>query len=245
MRAECEILWKSPGSCRWSYYTGAMRVLVVEDERDLASALKTNLERHGFVVDLAFDADEGGRLASVYPYEAMVLDRTMPGEDGVALCGRLRAQGFAGGILMLTARDALDDRVEGLNAGADDYLVKPFAFKELVARLHAVARRHTSSRTSVLSVRDVTIRLDEAIVERGGQPIALNRKEYLLLVYFMRHPGRLITREQIIDAAWDAESEASDETVRAQVKNLRKKLETVGSRPLIRTVHGMGYRLEP
>ncbi|RYD63241.1 MAG: response regulator transcription factor, partial [Verrucomicrobiaceae bacterium] len=111
--------------------------------------------------------------------------------------------------------------------------------------LHAVARRHTSSRTNVLSVRDVTIRLDEAVVERGGLPITLNRKEYLLLVYFMRHPGRLVTREQIIDAAWDAESEASDETVRAHVKNLRKKLESVGTRPLIRTVYGMGYRLEP
>lgn len=222
-----------------------MRVLVVEDERDLASALKNGLELQGFIVDLAFDAEEGDRLAIAYPYAAMVFDRMLPHGDGVGLCQRARARGFSGGILMLTAKDALDDRVEGLNAGADDYLVKPFAFKELVARLHAVARRHSPVRTNVLSARDLTIRLDEGVVDRSGSPIGLSRKEYLLLVHLMRHPGQLVTRDQIIDSAWDAESEASHDAVRAHVKNLRKKVERDGEPPLIRTVHGLGYRLEP
>lgn len=222
-----------------------MRILVIENERDLASALKDGLERHSFVVDVAFDASDGGRLAQTYAYEALVLDRMMPGEDGLALCRRLRAGGYAGGILMLTAMDALDDRVAGLNAGADDYLVKPFAFKELIARLHAVVRRHTPLRSNVLTARDVVVRLDEAVCERGGQAVPLTRKEFLLLVHFLRHPGLLVTREQIMESAWDAESEATPETVRAHVKNLRRKLENDDETPLIRTVHGLGYRLEP
>jgi DNA-binding response OmpR family regulator len=222
-----------------------MRVLVVEDERDLASAIKDVLERQGFVVDLAFDALEGAHMAEAYPYEAMVLDRLMPGGDGVSLCRRVRARGYAGGVLLLTALDALDDRVEGLNAGADDYLVKPFAFKELIARLHAVTRKHTPVRAAQLGARDLVVRLDEASVWRGDERLALTRKEYVLLVHFLRHAGMLVTIPQIAEGAWDAESDASPETVRAQIKNLRKKIERPGEPPLIRTVHGMGYRLEP
>lgn len=222
-----------------------MRILVVEDEPDLASALKAGLAPHGFAVDLAPDSDTGAGLAAAFPYDAVILDRMLPGGDGAGLCASLRKAGYQGGILMLTARDALDDRVDGLNAGADDYLVKPFAFKELVARLHAVARRHAPIRSSVLSARDLVVRLDEGAVERGGEAIALSRKEYMLLVHFLRHPGRLVTREQITESAWDAETDASAETVRAHVKNLRRKLGDDGPQPLIRTIHGQGYRLEP
>ena len=201
-----------------------MRVLVVEDERDLASAIHDGLGRQGFAVDLAYDVAEGTRLAEAYPYAALVLDRALPDGDGLALCRQLRRAGYAGGILVLTARDALDDRVAGLDAGADDYLVKPFAFKELIARLRAVARRHTPNRSSRLTARDLLVNLDEGTVKRGDELLALGRKEYMLLVHLMRHAGRLLTREQLVEAAWDAEADASPEAVRAHVKNLRKKV---------------------
>ncbi|MDB5099466.1 MAG: two-component response regulator [Cyanobacteria bacterium RYN_339] len=221
-----------------------MRVLVVEDERDLASAIQEGLERQGFAVDVAFDGEEGWRLTQVFPYEAIVLDRMLPVTDGIALCRRLRQSGSGIGVLMLTALDAVDDRVEGLNAGADDYLVKPFEFKELLARLRALTRRHAPIRLNRLQVRELVVDLDGGTVEWAGNPMSLSRKEYMLLVYFMRHPGQLVTPEQIIESAWDAESDASADVVRTHLKNLRKKIEAAGGPPLIRTVHGMGYRLE-
>ena len=221
-----------------------MRILVVEDKRELARALKKGLEHHGFAVDLAGDADEAWRLAQAFHYEGIVLDRMLPGQDGLELCRQLRAAGSAVGILVLTARDAVDDRVEGLNAGADDYLVKPFDFKELLARVRALVRRHAPQRTNVLLARDVAVDLDAGVATRAGVPLPLSRKEYLLLVYFLRNPGRLLSREQIIESAWDAEAEFNSDVVRAHIKNLRRKLDDGGDRPLIRTVLGMGYKLE-
>lgn len=221
-----------------------MRILVVEDEMELALALQAGLGRHAFVVDLASSLAEAEGLMAAFPYQAAVLDRRLPDGDGLASCRTWRHAGFAGGLLVLSARDALEDRVEGLNAGADDYLIKPFALSELVARLHALLRRHSPVRDAVLRAGKLELRLDEGSVRLGGESLALSRKEYLLLVHLLRHPGQLFSREQLLESAWDAEAEASSETVRTHMKNLRKKLACAGQAPLIRTVHGLGYRLE-
>jgi DNA-binding response OmpR family regulator len=221
-----------------------MRILVVEDERDLAQALKTGLEHQGFAVDLAFDGLEGLALAKAYSYDAIVLDRMLPKLNGLALCQALRTGGAEVGILMLTAMDAVDDRVEGLNAGADDYLVKPFEFKELLARLHALVRRHAPIKSNVLQAQDLSVNVETGTVMRGDRPIALSRKEFTLLTYMLRHAGQLLTHERLLAHAWDAESEPNTEVVRAHVKNLRKKIDEGCQNKLIKTIHGMGYKLE-
>jgi OmpR-family two-component system manganese-sensing response regulator len=221
-----------------------MRLLIVEDERDLALALQIGFGHHAYEVDVAFDGAAGLAKALEVPYDVIVLDRGLPKLDGVALCQRLRAAGKAMGIVMLTARDAVDERVAGLEAGADDYMVKPFEFKELMARVKAVTRRHGGP-DRLLGVRDLEVDLDAGIVRRSGQEIQLSRKEYILCVYMLRHPGVLLTYEQLRAYAWEADNAPSIEGVRAHVKNLRRKLEAGGGAPLIRTVHGIGYRLEP
>ncbi|HEY9723828.1 MAG TPA: response regulator transcription factor [Oscillatoriaceae cyanobacterium] len=222
-----------------------MRVLIVEDERDLATAIATGLKRQGFAVDLAFDGEQGLSLASSGAYDGIILDRMLPRMDGLAVCRALRQAGANVGILMLTAKDTVDDRVEGLNGGADDYLVKPFEFKELLARTHALTRRHTSEKRNVLTAKDLRVDLETAEVTRAGQPLALSRKEYMLLVYLLRHPRQLITHERLCTHAWDLESDANADLVRAHIKNLRRKVDTGFDEKLIHTVHGMGYRLEP
>lgn len=222
-----------------------MRLLIIEDERDLAFALQKGLEREGFAVDLAFDGAHGFSLARTFPYDGVILDRMLPRQDGLSICQQLRREGLAMGILMLTAKDEVDDRVEGLNAGADDYLVKPFQFKELLARVRAVTRRHSPQKSNVIQARDLVVNVDTGEVTRGGRPIALSRKELVLLVYMLRHPGQLLTQERLIEHAWDVETMPSHEALRTHVKNLRRKVDGEAAVKLIRTVHGMGYRLEP
>lgn len=222
-----------------------MRLLIVEDERDLAQALKQRLERHGFVVDMAFDGNEGLHLAQSTPYDGIILDRMLPGLNGLAVCQALRARGVATGILMLTAKDTIDDRVEGLNAGADDYLVKPFDFKELLARTRALTRRHAPQRSNSLSAADLTVDLETGNVARGGTPVLLSPKELTLLIYLMRHPGQVVTHERLLTHVWDQEAAPNPEVVRAHIKNLRRKVDEGHATKLIKTVHGLGYRLEP
>lgn len=222
-----------------------MRLLIVEDERDLATAIATGLERQGFAVDLAFDGEQGLALARTCPYDGIILDRMLPRLDGLEVCRALRQDGKNVGILMLTAKDSVDDRVEGLNGGADDYLVKPFEFKELLARTRALTRRHAPEKRNVLVAKDLRVNLETAEVTRAGHPIALSRKEYMLLVYMLRHPRQLITHERLSAHAWDMESDASTDLVRAHIKNLRRKVDADFDEKLIHTVHGMGYRLEP
>lgn len=222
-----------------------MRVLVVEDERELAWAIREGLEDQGFAVDLAADGEQGLALARAYAYDALVLDRTLPLLDGLALCRALRKQQATMGILMLTARDAVDDRVEGLDAGADDYMVKPFEFKELLARVRALTRRHAPQKDNVLVARDLVLDLASGVVTRGGLTLDLSRKEHMLLVYMLRHPGRLLTQQHLLEHIWDAEASPNAEVVRAHMKNLRKKIDAPFEEKLITTVHGQGYRLEP
>ena len=220
-----------------------MRVLVVEDETRMARLVKRGLEEEGHAVDVAGDGPEGLWLATENPYAAVVLDVMLPGFDGFEVCRRLRAAGVWAPVLMLTARDAVGDRVRGLDAGADDYLVKPFSLLELAARLRALARRDDRARPVVLAVGD--LRLDPAGKRawRGGAELRLSPKEFSLLELFLRHPGVVLTRSQILDAAWDFAYDGSSNVVDQYVTYLRKKVDVPFGRHDLETVRGMGYRL--
>jgi two-component system, OmpR family, response regulator len=220
-----------------------MRVLVVEDEVRMARLIKRGLEEEGHAVDVAADGPEGLWMASENGYAAIVLDLMLPGLDGVELCRRLRSQGIWVPVLMLTARDAVGDRVRGLDAGADDYLVKPFSLLELAARLRALARRDDRARPAVLTIGDLT--LDPATKQawRGQAELQLSPKEFALLELFLRHPGTVLTRSQIIEAVWDFAYDASSNVVDQYVAYLRRKVDVPFGRHDIETVRGMGYRL--
>ncbi len=220
-----------------------MRVLVVEDEARMAGLLKRGLEEEGHAVDVAADGPDGLWMATENDYAAIVLDVMLPGFDGVELCRRLRAQGSWVPVLMLTARDGVGDRVRGLDAGADDYLVKPFSLLELAARLRALARRDDRARPAVLAVGD--LRLDPATKQawRDKAELQLSPKEFSLLELFLRHPGSVLTRSQIIEAVWDFAYDAGSNVVDQYVGYLRRKVDQPFGRHDIETVRGMGYRL--
>jgi two-component system OmpR family response regulator len=215
----------------------------VEDEAKMAKLLKRGLEEEGHAVDVGADGPEGLWLATENNYGLLVLDVMLPGFDGVELCRKLRAAGDWTPVLMLTARDAVDDRVRGLDAGADDYLVKPFSLRELSARLRALSRRDDRARPVVLSEGD--LRLDPAAKRawRGSAELALSPKEFALLELFLRHPGSVLTRSQIIDAVWDFAYEGTSNVVDQYVTYLRRKVDAPFGRHDIETVRGMGYRL--
>jgi two-component system OmpR family response regulator len=220
-----------------------MRVLVVEDDLRMASLLKRGLEEEGHAVDVADDGPNGLWLASEFPYGAVVLDVMLPGFDGFEVCRRLREAGVWTPVLMLTARDEVGDRVRGLDVGADDYLVKPFSFLELSARLRAMTRRDDRPRPTVVVSDD--IRLDPAARRawRGQTELALSPKEFSLLELFLRHAGAVLTRSQIIDAVWDFAYEGTSNVVDQYVRYLRAKVDTPFGRHNLETVRGVGYRL--
>jgi len=209
----------------------------------MARLLKRGLEEEGHAVDLAGDGPEGQWLATENPYTVIVLDVMLPGFDGFELCRKLRAAGVWTPVLMLTARDAVDDRVRGLDAGADDYLVKPFSLLELAARLRALTRRDDRARPAVLSEGD--LKLDPASKQawRGEAELQLSPKEFSLLELFLRHPGVVLTRSQILDAAWDFAYSGTSNVVDQYVTYLRKKIDVPFGRHDLETVRGMGYRL--
>jgi two-component system OmpR family response regulator len=220
-----------------------MRVLVVEDEARMARLIKRGLEEEGHAVDIAADGPDGLWMATENRYAAIVLDLMLPGFDGVELCRRLRAADSWVPVLMLTARDAVGDRVRGLDAGADDYLVKPFSLLELGARLRALARRDDRARPAVLEVGD--LRLDPATKQawRGSAEMQLSPKEFALLELFLSHPDRVLTRSQIIESVWDFSYDAGSNVVDQYVAYLRRKVDVPFGRHDIQTVRGMGYRL--
>jgi two-component system OmpR family response regulator len=222
-----------------------LRLLLVEDEPKTAQAIARGLRREGYAVDLARDGDEALLNARVYEYDAVVLDVMIPGPTGFQVCRAMRREGRWSPVLMLTARDQVDDRIHGLDAGADDYLVKPFAFQELLARVRALIRRGPTDRPSVLTVGDVALDPAAHEVTRDGQPIDLSPKEFALLEYLMRHPDEVVTRARLLDHVWDQNYYGSTNVVDVYVGYLRKKLERPFGRPLIRTVRGVGYSLEP
>jgi len=220
-----------------------MRVLVVEDEVRMARLLRRALEEEGHAVDVAGDGPEGLWLATENRYAAIVLDVMLPGFDGFEACRRLRAAGIWAPVLMLTARDQVGDRVRGLDVGADDYLVKPFSLLELAARLRALARRDDRTRPAVLAAGD--LRLDPASKQawRVGTELHLSPKEFALLEFFLRHPGIVLSRSQIIEAVWDFAYDGTSNVVDQYVNYLRRKVDVPFGRADIETVRGMGYRL--
>jgi two-component system OmpR family response regulator len=224
-------------------HNSRMRVLVVEDETKLAELLARGLREEGHAADLAAQGEEALWMARAVDYDAIVLDVMLPGVDGFEVCRRLRAREVWTPVLMLTARDAVDDRVSGLDAGADDYLVKPFSFDELLARLRALTRRAPAERPAVLEVGD--LRLDPAAhqVWRGDVEIELSAKEFALLELFMRHPGVALSRSRLLDGAWDMAFESRSNVVDVYVRYLREKIDRPFGRDSIETVRGVGYRL--
>jgi len=220
-----------------------MRVLVVEDEARMAGLLQRALREEGHAVDVAADGPEGLWLATENAYGAIVLDVMLPGLDGFQLCRRLRESGRWVPVLMLTARDAVGDRVRGLDSGADDYLVKPFSLLELAARLRALARRDDRPRPVTLAVGD--LKLDPAAKRawRGGTEVRLSPKEFSLLDLFLRHPGQVLTRSQILEEVWDFAYDGGSNVVDQYVNYLRRKIDVPFGRHDIETVRGMGYRL--
>jgi len=222
---------------------GAMRVLVVEDDTRMSRLLKRGLEEEGHAVDLAGDGPDGLWLATENPYAAIVLDVMLPGFDGFELCRKLRGAGVWVPVLMLTARDAVNDRVRGLDAGADDYLVKPFSLLELAARLRALVRRDDRARPVLLAEGDLKLDPASKRAWRGSAELQLSPKEFSLLELFLRHPGTVLTRSQILDAAWDFAYDGTSNVVDQYVTYLRKKIDVPFGRHDLETVRGMGYRL--
>jgi two-component system, OmpR family, response regulator len=220
-----------------------MRVLVVEDEARMARLLKRGLEEEGHAVDVAGDGPDGLWLATENDYGAVVLDVMLPGFDGFEVCRKLRAAGVWTPVLMLTARDAVDDRVRGLDAGADDYLVKPFSLLELAARLRALIRRDDRARPAVLAEGDLKLDPASKRAWRGSTELQLSPKEFSLLELFLRHPGSVLTRSQILDAAWDFAYDGTSNVVDQYVTYLRRKIDVPFGRHDLETVRGMGYRL--
>ncbi len=220
-----------------------MRILLIEDNRQLNRSLKTSLEENGYAVDTAFDGEDGQYLAELTPYDAIILDIMLPKKDGLAVCHELRDKRINPPILMLTARDTVDDRVRGLDSGADDYLVKPFALNELRARLRALLRRESPDKANVLAVDDLTLDPVTHRVTRAAQSIDLTAKEYALLEYFMRNPERLISREMAESHVWSYDYEGVSNVIDVYVRRLRRKIDDPFPTKLIETVRGAGYRL--
>jgi DNA-binding response OmpR family regulator len=217
-----------------------MRVLVVEDERNLADAIARGLRRQGMAVDVAYDGDAGHEMAYVTRYDVVVLDRDLPGMHGDQICAEIAASGSETMVLMLTASGSVADRVEGLQLGADDYLPKPFAFDELVARVRNLARRTAPRVPPVLTVADLRLDPAKRVVTRAGRTIDLTRKEFGVLEELLRARGGVVSSEELLERVWDANTDPFTTTVRVTVKTLRRKL---GDPPLVETVVGAGYRV--
>jgi two-component system OmpR family response regulator len=220
-----------------------MRILVVEDELKMAAVLHRGLAEEGHAVDVARSGDDGVWMAQATDYDAIVLDLMLPGLDGVEVCRRWRENGVWSPVLMLTARDAIEDRVAGLDAGADDYLAKPFSFAELLARLRALVRRGTPERPQVLEVGDLRLDPSTRRVWRGDVAVDLSAKEFALLEAFMRRPGDVLSRLQLLEHAWDYAYENRSNVVDVYVRYLREKVDRPFGRASIETVRGSGYRL--
>ncbi|WP_218081217.1 two-component system response regulator RppA [Anthocerotibacter panamensis] len=224
--------------------SAVVHLLLVEDEEELALPLQVALTREGHRVDLAHDGEAAQALFTAHSYDLLVLDWMLPGLSGLELCQRLRWGGARLPILILTARDRVDDRVQGLDAGADDYLVKPFELKELLARVRALARRpqERNSPSERLGYADLVLDLTGKLAFRQGQPIELSAKEFQLLHYFCQHQGEVVSHEAIYNHLWPTEQAPNSNVVAAQVKLLRRKVDRDFDPPLIHTVYGLGYR---
>jgi heavy metal response regulator len=220
-----------------------MRVLVVEDERKIADFIRKGLSEQGYAVDVAYDGDEAVDWPTIAEFDVIILDVMLPLRDGIEVCSVLRQRGVRTPILMLTAKDAVEDRVRGLDSGADDYLVKPFAFAELLARLRALTRRQPAVLGAALQVGDLVLDTATRKVARGGTPIDLTTKEYGILEYLMRHPNQVLTRTMIAEHVWNYDFDNASNVIDVHIRNLRRRIDDPFPIRLIQTVRGAGYRI--
>ena len=218
-----------------------MRILVTEDERELADALARGLCKQGYAVDTAYDGQEALRLVEVNSYDVVVLDLNLPEVDGMEVCRRLRATGSSAGILMVTARSGLDDRVNGLDQGADDYMVKPFHFPEFLARIRAILRREGERRRPVLRTGDLVLDPNTLRASVRDDQVLLTAKEFGILEYLMRNVGRVVSQEEMLEHVWNEDANLFTHSIKVHINNLRKKLSAAGGERLISTVKGKGY----
>jgi len=221
-----------------------MRILAVEDDHKIAAAIKRGLAQENFAVDIEYDGENGLGAATTLPYDLIILDRMLPEMDGIELCKKLREQKIHTPIIMLTAKSNIAERVEGLNAGADDYLPKPFSFEELLARIRALLRRPKEAQSDELKVKDLTLNTLSYSVERAGKQIHLSSKEFALLEYMMRNAGRVLSKESMIEHVWDFDADILPNNVEVYVGYLRNKIDKPFKKPLIHTVRGFGYKIE-
>ena len=218
-----------------------MKLLIIEDEKQVADNLKEGLEQHRFSVDVAYNGEEGYYLTQEYDYDIIILDLMLPDIDGEDLCRKLRNDKNQSFILMLTAKKQLNNIIKGLDCGADDYLTKPFEFSELLARIRALIRRSSKHKNNILSASDISMDIEKEKVSISGREVQLTKKEYMILEYLLRNKGQLISRNQILEHAWDRNVDIFTNIVDTHIKNLRKKLGKSGR--LIKTVYGSGYRV--
>jgi two-component system OmpR family response regulator len=218
------------------------RILLVEDDARIVGFIKRGLEAEGYIVDLATSGEEALAMVREAPYSLIILDRVLPGMDGLEVCRNLQRERHEHLVLMLTAKDSLQDKVEGLKGGADDYLTKPFAFDELIARMEALLRRRSStSADPVLRVGDLRLDPSSKKVRRGEREIGLTAKEFRLLTYLMSHPGTVISRTRLLNNVWDLSFDPETKVVDVYIRYLRRKIDSTGETPLIKTVRGFGY----
>jgi DNA-binding response OmpR family regulator len=222
-----------------------MRILIVEDDLQLATSLLLGLEEAGMAADAVKDGAEALAVATTTTYDVIVLDVMLPDRDGFQVCRGLRQRRVETPILMLTGRDAIEDRVQGLNSGADDYLTKPFALRELVARIKALSRRHLVDRTATLSVGPISLDTVSHVVQVSGQPVELTAKEFAIMEFFMLHPRQVLSREQVLENVWDYAFDGGRNLIEVYMGRLRKKLTDAGIEDPFVTLRGAGYRLDP
>ena len=220
-----------------------MRILIVEDEKDLADALAKGLNRQGYAIDVAYDGEEALRLAEVNGYDLIILDLNLPKVDGVEVCRRIRASGSPTGILMLTGRSSPDDRVKGLDQGADDYLIKPFHFPELLARVRAILRREAETRKVILRTGNLVLDPNALKAYVKDSEVALTAKEFGILEYLMRNVGRVVSQEELLEHVWNDDANLFTQTIKVHINNLRKKLSAAGGEGLISTIKEKGYMI--
>jgi DNA-binding response OmpR family regulator len=223
-----------------------MKILVVEDEHKIAASLKKGLEQESFIVDIAFDGEDGYDLASTEDYDVVILDLMLPKMTGIEVCQKLRDNQRHMPVLMLTAKGMLQDKIDGFNAGADDYLPKPFAFEELLARVKALSKRPQKIVSDILKIDDLTLNTKTYEVKRQDSFINLSQKEYSLLEYLMRHPNQILTKDQIIQHVWEYDSDVLPNTVEVYIGYLRNKIDKPFKNlsPLLQTVRGFGYKIK-
>ncbi|OGC99370.1 DNA-binding response regulator [Candidatus Amesbacteria bacterium RIFCSPHIGHO2_01_FULL_47_34] len=220
-----------------------MRILVVEDETKLANAVRRALQLQKYAVDIAYDGQSGLDLAVGESFDLIILDVMLPGIDGMEICRRIRREGIKTPVLMLTAKGRISDKITGLDTGADDYMVKPFSFEELFARIRALFRRSVQSPDPLLQVKDLTLDPVSFKVERSGKSIKLSSREFSILEYLIRRKNTVVTRDQILSHVWDYDSDVLPGTVEVHIKHLRDKLDTSFTVPLIKTIRGFGYEI--